>query len=102
MENKKILIVDDNEDDIFLIRRVFRKSGILVSAMAAFTLVQARSMLQSHAPFDVITLDGMLPDGFGYTLIPEIRKHSPDVCIIMLSGQSIYVREGLRLGANKG
>jgi len=38
--------------------------------------------------FDLVLLDIMLPDGFGYTFIPEIRKHQPDLKIITMTGHN--------------
>ena len=38
--------------------------------------------------FDLVLLDIMLPDGMGYTYIPEIRKYQPDLKIITMTGHN--------------
>ncbi len=38
--------------------------------------------------FDLALLDIMLPDGFGYDFIPEIKKCQPDLKIITMTGHS--------------
>lgn len=38
--------------------------------------------------FDLALLDIMLPDGFGYEFIPEIRKSQPDLKIITMTGHN--------------
>ena len=38
--------------------------------------------------FDLALLDIMLPDGFGYDFIPEIKKSQPDLKIITMTGYS--------------
>ena len=46
--------------------------------------VQAASRKQ----FDLALLDIMLPDGFGYDFIPEIKRNQPDLKIITMTGHS--------------
>jgi len=36
--------------------------------------------------FDLILLDVMLPDGFGYEKIPDYKTYQPDVNIIVMTG----------------
>ncbi len=38
--------------------------------------------------FDLALLDIMLPDGFGYDFIPEIKRSQPDLKIITMTGCS--------------
>ncbi len=38
--------------------------------------------------FDLALLDIMLPDGFGYDFIPEIKRSQPDLKIITMTGHS--------------
>jgi len=42
----------------------------------------------SQDPFDLILLDVMLPDGFGYEKIPAFKTYHPDVNIIVMTGYS--------------
>jgi DNA-binding response OmpR family regulator len=40
----------------------------------------------SQKTFDLILLDVMLPDGFGYEKIPDFKAYHPDVNIIVMTG----------------
>lgn len=39
-------------------------------------------------PFDMALVDIMLPDGFGYDFLPEIKRRQPDLKIITMTGYS--------------
>lgn len=103
---KKILIVDDNEDDQMIICYLFKKSQIPFIPTYALSLDDAKQKLLEEK-FDVVTLDGLLSrvpvKSFGFELIPSIRNsESKDAKIIMLSGVEEYVQQGLSLGADVG
>jgi len=105
-----ILIVDDSTKDRDMIASLFKKSlhelsaGITITCVSS--LAEAKNRL-SKDQFSIITLDGEFPsfvDGlWGHTLIPFIKEHQlQNPKIIMISGQSVFVRKGLAKGAHFG
>ena len=98
MENKKILIVDDDENICELLRLYLTKDGFkTVTATDGETAV---AKAKTENP-DLILLDIMLPKLDGWQVCREIRKDS-QVPIIMLTAKTETFDRilGLELGAD--
>ena len=98
MENKKILIVDDDENICELLRLYLQKDGF--NTVVANNGEKAISLVQIEKP-DLVLLDIMMPVLDGWQVCREIRKTS-DVPIIMLTAKSETFDKvlGLELGAD--
>lgn len=98
MDNKKILVVDDDENICELLRLYLEKDGF--KTIVANDGEQALQLAQVHNP-DLILLDIMLPVLDGWQVCREIRKTS-NVPIIMLTakGETFDKVLGLELGAD--
>ena len=98
MDNKKILIVDDDENICELLRLYLEKDGF--TTFVAHDGGQALSAVQINKP-DLILLDIMMPVLNGWQVCREIRKTS-NVPIIMLTakGETFDKVLGLELGAD--
>ena len=98
MENKKILIVDDDENICELLRLYLQKDGF--NSLVANNGEKAISLVQIEKP-DLVLLDIMMPVLDGWQVCREIRKTS-DVPIIMLTAKSETFDKvlGLELGAD--
>lgn len=98
MDNKKILIVDDDENICELLRLYLEKDSF--STVVANDGEQALKCVSIHNP-DLILLDIMLPVLDGWQVCREIRKNS-NVPIIMLTakGETFDKVLGLELGAD--
>ena len=98
MDNKKILVVDDDENICELLRLYLEKDGF--QTVVANDGEQALTSVQIHNP-DLILLDIMLPSLDGWQVCREIRKTS-NVPIIMLTakGETFDKVLGLELGAD--
>jgi DNA-binding response OmpR family regulator len=98
---RKILVVEDNADQLELIRSVLEKAGFAIGTAANGTdaLVKTRSI----SP-DLIVLDLMLPGLNGFDICETLRKDplTASVPIVMLTGLcSQFGRlAGLESGAN--
>lgn len=70
----RVLIVEDNEDNLRLVSRRLKAAGwsVLEATTAESALTQLKA-LSSNLPIDVILLDLQLPDRDGVSLIPDIR-----------------------------
>ena len=84
-KNKKVLIVDDEEDILRLLKTVISKEGI-DHVYTATTASDGIIQFQQKQP-DIVLLDIMLPDGEGYDVCKQIRNTSK-VPILFLSAKS--------------
>lgn len=95
---KKVLLIDDDESIIEVLRLYFEKEGYSVS-----TCMQGDKAVATFnvAKPDIIILDLMLPGMDGNDICREIRKNS-DVPIIMLTARTDTLDKiiGLELGAD--
>ncbi|WP_028391118.1 response regulator transcription factor [Bacillus cihuensis] len=84
LTNKKVLIIDDEEDILRLIQTVLMKEGI-ENVITATTAKDGFNQFQQKQP-DLVLLDIMLPDGEGYDVCKQIRNIS-NVPILFLSAK---------------
>ena len=98
MSANKILIVDDDENIVELIRIYFEKEGF--TAVTANNGVKALELFKSEAP-SIVILDIMMPEMDGWQVCREIRRIS-NIPIIMLTakGETFDKVLGLELGAD--
>ena len=98
MNNRKIMIVDDDTNICELLRLYIEKEGY--STVIANDGEQAVELFNREQP-NLILLDIMLPKMDGWQVCREIRKTS-DVPIIMLTakGEVFDKSLGLELGAD--
>jgi DNA-binding response OmpR family regulator len=95
----RILIVEDNEDLAYGLRRAFQANGydVEVAADGARALQQARSV-QPH----LIVLDLMIPVVDGFTVLATLRDEGIDTPVLILSakGEEADKVRGFRSGAD--
>ena len=98
MSNKKILIVEDDENIRELLRLYLEREGYTV--IEAENGVEGIKQWKSEKP-DMLLLDVMMPVMDGWTVCKEIRAES-DVPIIMLTakGETADRVSGLEMGAD--
>jgi two-component system response regulator len=114
MKNKKILLVEDNPDDLELILFAFKQSHIANEIIVAHNgneavdyLFASRQETVDQPPFNaplLILLDLKLPGLDGKELLKQIRsdphtRHIP-VVVLTASGEEEDVFISYRLGAN--
>lgn len=101
MPRETILIVDDEEDIIELIKYNLKNEGYDI--LTAFTGEQAIKIARQSRP-DLIVLDLMLPgiDGLEVTRYLKNNDQTKDLPIVMLTakGEESDIVTGLELGAN--
>jgi two-component system phosphate regulon response regulator PhoB len=101
MATARILVVDDEEDILELVRYNLAKDGYEV-ALAA-TGEEALAAMAAHPP-DLLVLDLMLPGLDGLEVCRRVRSdpRTAPVCIVMLTakGQEADIVAGLELGAD--
>jgi len=86
MDKLSILIVEDNQGDLVLIREYLAEQQTCpYDLMAAGTLKSALDLLAQH-DFDLVLLDLSLPDSFGLDTVRRVITSYPDIAVIVLTG----------------
>jgi DNA-binding NtrC family response regulator len=78
----KVLIVDDEAAICWAFRALVEDSGH--KAIVASSLARGREAFQQEAP-DFVFLDVRLPDGNGLSLLEEMRAHSKDLAVVVMT-----------------
>ena len=98
---KRILVVDDNADLRTTIQALLQADGFDVAVAGNG---QAAIALHQSRPADVVITDLFMPDKDGIETIVELRKQSPRIKIVAISGWtstqgSDYLQVAREIGA---
>jgi CheY-like chemotaxis protein len=108
-----ILVVDDNEDDVLLIRRAFERAGLKHPIQSVRSGIDCIAYLNGDAPYNnrerfplptMVLLDIKMPGTDGFEVLKWIRQQSAfgRLCVAMLTS-SDEIRDASKayqLGAN--
>jgi DNA-binding NtrC family response regulator len=96
----KILVLDDVLDAAILIKKILQKKGHDVST---FTEEEEALDFAGKNNIDLAILDIKLKKMSGVEVLEELKKISPSIRVIMLTGYPTLetARESLRLGASE-
>lgn len=96
----RLVIADDHELIREGVKKLVRSCTDLKFVGEAATLAQALALLAQARP-DVLVLDISLPDADGLDGLHAVRRHFPDVTVVMLSmhPEERYAPGALRAGA---
>ena len=86
MKNKKVLIIDDEDDFGFLMREFFSKKGCDV--FVANSLTTGLGLLHKEKP-DYLLLDNNLPDGLGWSKTEFIVANYPATRLLLISALQV-------------
>lgn len=81
----KILVVDDEENVLFLVSSALELEGFEVET--ASSVREAKDVLH-RGSVQLVVLDVMLPDSDGFSLLDHIRKKGLQIPVIFLSAQN--------------
>jgi PAS domain S-box-containing protein len=81
-----VLIVEDSEDDVLLLKHTLRRGGYQVTCEVAQTPEAMRAALERHA-WDIITSDHSMPAFSAPEALSLARELSPDTPFIIVSGE---------------
>ncbi len=99
LKEKKVLVVDDEEDILHLLKAFLHQAGFR-QVICAKTMKEALDLERMFQP-DVAILDIMLPDGDGFALFATLR-HRRNFPVLFLSARDEAQSKltGLGLGAD--
>ncbi|MBW2608639.1 MAG: sigma-54-dependent Fis family transcriptional regulator, partial [Deltaproteobacteria bacterium] len=83
MQNKPILVVDDEDQGRTTLSRVLNRSGYNVDSASGG--VEALNKFKENE-YGIVISDDRMPEMSGIELLGKIKKISPDVPVIMLTG----------------
>jgi DNA-binding response OmpR family regulator len=92
---KKVLIVDDNQTDLLIVKRYLSRAGYN-EIVSAENVSEGIKKAQTEKP-DLIILDTLLPDGNGFELCQMIReKHNQTNPKIIVTTGSVDAVDAVR------
>lgn len=98
--NKKILVVDDEEDYLAIVQYHLSREGYLVDV----AISAEEAMQRNVASYNLLLLDVMMPGISGFEMAARLKENSKttDIPIIFLTAMDAddNVVEGLKLGAD--
>lgn len=113
MSSSRILLVEDNSDDILLTKRAFARAGISSEIVVVHDGLEALDYLHCSGKYStrsdrlvplLVLLDLSMPRMGGLQFLKEIRADSElrfiPIVVLTSSGENRDVCESYRLGAN--
>jgi DNA-binding response OmpR family regulator len=93
----RVLVVEDDVTIQGLIAEALSDEGLQVRTAVAAR--EAAAVAASHSP-DLVVLDWMLPDGDGRDAARGIRRHCPDVRILVVTADGRAAEKAAEIGAH--
>lgn len=85
LQQKRVLLVEDNHAARVMLTRYLQKQGFLVTAADSGTAVLNDPMIWNHPP-DIVVTDLVMPGISGIELINRMREHWGEVPFLLMSG----------------
>ena len=98
MQQKELLIVDDQFGIRLLLNEVFKKEGY--SSCEAANGMEALQLLEQRDTISLILLDMKMPDMDGMTILRKVKEKKPDIPVLMMTAycESNVINEAMELG----
>lgn len=96
-EVNTVLLVDDEHEICLLLASMLERAG--TRCVIAHTVAEARAALSAQA-FDAAFLDVNLPDGLGFSLIPEIKTLGRGTVCVAVSAMDNERHRAMDAGAD--
>lgn len=97
MEGKRLLLVNDDDDGLYLIGRSLGRTFHNAEIVQAKTATQALEIL-AHSKVDGIVTDNFMPLMTGMEMVRRIRASGSTIPVVMLSGRKQLRSEALAAG----
>lgn len=86
LKGKKVLIVDDINDNCLLLQELFK--GTHAEVLVANNGNSALNIVRAHQPVSLVLLDIRMPEMDGYEAAKKLREEFPSIVIIALTAYS--------------
>jgi len=95
----RVLLVDDEVPFVETVTKRLSKKGITI--FKAFSGEEALMQLTRIADLEIVVLDVKMPGMDGLEILAKIKRHYPQVEVIILTGHATFETavKGMRLGA---
>lgn len=97
---KRILVVDDEEQVVFVLHNSLKKLGAMYEIVTARNGQEALDKIE-QAPVDLLVTDLAMPDMDGVALTEAVRTQAPHTKIVWVSAHSQWAGEAERLGVRR-
>jgi DNA-binding NtrC family response regulator len=95
---RRLLIVEDDEAHVELLRRAYEAAGREVTFTVVATCAEARAALEAETPLAVLA-DFVLPDGRGLDLLPYASARGCPLVLMTSHGDESLAVEAVKGGA---
>jgi diguanylate cyclase (GGDEF)-like protein len=86
MDNLDVLLIEDNENDVLLLKNIAEKVSIVgINIVVGKSLLEGKRIL-AEENFDVVLLDLSLPDSFELSALEDIVQSFPELPVVILTG----------------
>jgi PAS domain S-box-containing protein len=86
VDEVRVLVVDDSDDDALLIIRLLTRAGLTVSHVRADTAAGVAAALADRPP-DIVISDYTMPSFRAEEALDQVRAHDADIPFLLVSGQ---------------
>ncbi|WP_410595550.1 PP2C family protein-serine/threonine phosphatase [Amycolatopsis sp. lyj-23] len=83
-----VLLVEDDDGDALLVEEMLADLPVGAEQVALLRVQTLAAALTHVGGVDCVLLDLQLPDATGLTALTTLRRHRPDVAIVVLTGQN--------------
>jgi len=92
---KKIMVVDDEPDQIYVIKKSLEKAGVNYKIIAANSGAQCLEFLEKNQIPDLILLDIMMPEMSGWIVFDKLKHNAmwEKIPIIFLTARTDKIAE---------
>ncbi len=99
MAEERILVVEDEADQLELVSALLVGAGYLVRGCLS---AEAASAELARAPVDLVLSDWKLPGRDGLSLLAEVKERDPETAVVMVTayGTIAHAVEAVRAGAD--
>ncbi len=94
--HKNLLIIDDEEEICILLSYALKKLGYRISC--SLTVKDGKEKIKTNSP-DIVLLDLNLPDGSGFSLVPDLKENN--CAFLVISAYEDKREKALREGASE-
>ncbi|QDR79629.1 HD domain-containing phosphohydrolase [Sporomusa termitida] len=86
MKNIKILLIEDNPDDVELLREMFLEAHCSLAGFMHVDELSAALELLEKESFEIVLMDMSLPDSSGSQTFYSLRDQIPETPIVVITG----------------